>query len=188
MIEGAFKSPATSMLTVIIATHESERTLVQTLSPLVAGATTGLISEVIVADAGSRDATAEVADIAGCRFLQQDGAVGARLKAAAASARTPWFLFFRAGTVPESGWLEAVGDFIETAGETPLAAGFRSSNGSVWRQVLAARPHPDQGLLIARRLYEAVGGHPETADAETALLRRLGRIAPLAATARPPVA
>ena len=34
-----------------------------------AGATAGLLREVIVADAGSRDATAEVADIAGCRFM-----------------------------------------------------------------------------------------------------------------------
>jgi glycosyltransferase involved in cell wall biosynthesis len=174
------------MLTVIVATHESERTLVQTLSPLVAGATAGLISEVIVADAGSCDATAEVADMAGCRFLRQNGAVGPRLKAAAESARTPWLLFFRAGTVPEPGWLEAVGDFIETAGGTPLAAGFRSPNGSVWRQLLPARPRPDQGLLIAKRLYEAVGGHPAAKDSEAALLRRLGRIARLAATVRPP--
>jgi glycosyltransferase involved in cell wall biosynthesis len=174
------------MLTVIIATHESERALVQTLSPLVAGATDGLITEVVVADGGSRDATAEVADIAGCRFLLQNGAVGARLRAAADSARTPWLLFLRAGTVPEPGWLEAVGDFIEAAGGTPLAAGFRSPNGGVWRQLLAARPHPDRGLLIAKRLYEAIGGHPASADAETALLRRLGRIARLDAAARPP--
>ena len=41
------------MLTVVIATHESERSLVQTLAPLVSGATAGLITEVIVADAGS---------------------------------------------------------------------------------------------------------------------------------------
>jgi len=174
------------MVTVIIATHESERTLVQTLSPLVEGATSGLISEVIVADAGSRDATAEVADMAGCRFLQQDGAIGVRLKAAAASARTPWLLFFRAGTVPEPGWIEAVGDFIETAGGTPLAAGFRPPNGNGWRRLLPARPRPDDGLLVAKRLYEAVGGHPETAEAEAALLRRLGRIGRLTAAARPP--
>ena len=42
------------MITVIIPTLESERSLVQTLAPLVSGATAGLITEVIVADAGSR--------------------------------------------------------------------------------------------------------------------------------------
>src|ERR1035438_4685185 len=57
------------MLSAIISTHESERALVPTLAALVPGATAGLLGEVIVADAGSRDATAEVADIAGCRFL-----------------------------------------------------------------------------------------------------------------------
>ena len=57
------------MLSAIIATHESERALVPTLAALVPGATEGLLGEVIVADAGSRDATAEVADIAGCRFM-----------------------------------------------------------------------------------------------------------------------
>ena len=55
------------MLTVIIPTREAERALVQSLAPLVSGATAGRIAEVIVADAGSSDATAEVADVAGCR-------------------------------------------------------------------------------------------------------------------------
>ncbi len=57
------------MLSVVIATHESERALVPTLAALVPGAMAGLISEVVVADAGSTDATEEVADIAGCRFI-----------------------------------------------------------------------------------------------------------------------
>ena len=57
------------MLSAIIATHESERALVPTLAALVPGAIAGLVSEVVVADAGSRDATAEVADVAGCRFI-----------------------------------------------------------------------------------------------------------------------
>ena len=64
------------MLSVIIATHESERTLVPTLAALVPGATAGLLGEVIVADAGSRDATAEVADVAGCRFMASTDAAG----------------------------------------------------------------------------------------------------------------
>jgi hypothetical protein len=46
-------------------------------------------------------------------------------------------------------------------------------------------PEPQQGLLIARRFYDALGGHSAEADAEAALLRRLGRrrIAMLAAGA-----
>ena len=50
------------MLSAIIATRNSERSLVPTLSALVPAAASGLLAEVIVADAGSEDATAEVAD------------------------------------------------------------------------------------------------------------------------------
>ena len=103
------------MLSAIIATDESERTLVPTLAALVSGATAGLLGEVIVADAGSRDATAEVADIAGCRFISSTEPLGARLKAAAASTRTPWLLFLRAGCVPEPGWVAAADSFMEAA-------------------------------------------------------------------------
>jgi hypothetical protein len=34
---------------------------------------------------------------------------------------------------------------------------------------------PEQGLLIARRFYEALDGHLAGEDAEAELLRRLGR-------------
>jgi hypothetical protein len=38
------------------------------------------------------------------------------------------------------------------------------------------RPHPSQGLLISKQLYEKVGGHSErAADPESDLLKRLGR-------------
>ena len=172
------------MLTVIISTRESERTLVQTLSPLVAGATAGLIAEVIVADAGSQDATAEVADLAGCRFLRGQGALGARLRAAADVARSPWLLFLRAGVVPEPGWLEAVEAFMQGNGE---AATFRLAQQHGSLRPLFGRRHPDQGLLVSRQAYAAAGGHRPDGDAEAALLRRLGRIPLLAATVRRPI-
>src|SRR5207244_2986253 len=57
------------MLSVVIATHNSERSLLPTLAALVQGAAAGIVREVIVADAGSRDATAAIADGAGCRLL-----------------------------------------------------------------------------------------------------------------------
>jgi len=173
------------MLTVIIPTHESERALVQTLSPLVAGATAGLIAEVIVADGGSKDATARVADVAGCRFVRSDASVGARLKEAAQLARAPWLLFLRPGTIPEPGWLEAVEAFIGSGGK---AASFRrAGGGKPLERLFAPRVHPQQGLLITKAAYLSVGGHPDTEGAETAFLRKLGRIVLLAATARPPM-
>src|SRR5690348_8178579 len=103
------------MISVVIATHESERELVHTLAALVPGALHGLVREVIVIDAGSQDDTAKVADVAGCRFLVQPrGLRGARLAAAAATARADWLWFVTPGSVPEVGWLEATERFIRT--------------------------------------------------------------------------
>jgi glycosyltransferase involved in cell wall biosynthesis len=191
------------MLSVIIATHESERTLVPTLAALVPGATAGVLAEVIVADAGSRDATAEVADIAGCRFMSATEPLGPRLKAAALSTRTPWLMFLRPGTVPDPAWVAAADRFMQTAdsqGDRARAAVFRPSGAAdpmrpalvevfaLLRVAFGGGIRPEQGLLISRRLYESVGGHAAGADPEAALLRRLGRrrIAMLPAGARAP--
>src|SRR5262245_17962355 len=95
------------MLSAIIATHDSERTLVPTLAALVPAAATGFLAGVIVADAGSRDATAEVAELAGCKFLASAQPLGALLKTAAANTRSPWLMFLRAGVIPQAGWIDA---------------------------------------------------------------------------------
>lgn len=191
------------MLSVVIATHESERALVPTLAALVPGAMAGLIGEVVVADGGSSDATEEVADIAGCRFLRSGEPVGARLKSAALSTRTPWLMFLRAGSVPEPGWIAAVERFMEDAARidgTARAAVFRppaaadllrpglSEVIALLRVALGGGARPEQGLLIARRFYDSLGGHPGGSDAEAVLLRKLGRrrIAMLRASARAP--
>ncbi len=189
------------MLSVIIATHESERALVPTLAALVPGATAGLLAEVVVADADSRDATAEVAEIAGCRFVTSSEPLGARLKAAALSTRTPWLMFLRAGTVPEPAWIAAADAFMQetdTHADAARAAVFRppavadpmrpglAEMIALIRVTLGGGVKPGQGLLIARRFYETVGGHPAHPEAEAALLRLLGRrrIAMLPASVR----
>src|ERR1700692_1911590 len=100
------------MLSVVIATENAERVLVPTLAALVPGATAGIVSEVILADAGSRDGTAKVADVAGCRYIASNAPVGARLRAAAADARAPWLLFLRPGVVPDATWIDEVRRFV----------------------------------------------------------------------------
>lgn len=188
------------MLSIVVATHESERTLVPTLSALVPGAMSGLVTEVVVADAGSKDATAEVADIAGCRFMTSAAPLGARLKEAALSTRTPWLMFLRAGVVLDADWTRASETFMQAASFSdgaPRAAVFRAATTAsaqpglsdviaLARAVFAGRkPSPDQGLVMSRDLYEAMGGHAPHADAEAALLSQLGRtVALLAASAR----
>jgi glycosyltransferase involved in cell wall biosynthesis len=101
------------MLSVIIPTRNSDRVLVPTLAALVPGATAGLITEVLVADAGSQDETAAVADIAGCNFAVVEGPLGRRLKAAAALARAPWLMFLRPDTVLDAPWTGEVERFVQ---------------------------------------------------------------------------
>ena len=177
------------MLSAIIDTYESERTLVPTLTALVPAAASGLLAEVVVADAGSHDATAEVADVAGCGFISSTEPTGTRLKAAAASTRGRWLMFLRAGMAPQPGWIEAVERFIAASdrSDNHRAAVFRpagfgdlmrpglSEVAALLRVTLGGRPRPDQGLLIARSLYDKLGGHSGDAQAETNLLRRIGR-------------
>jgi glycosyltransferase involved in cell wall biosynthesis len=180
------------MLSVVIATENAERILVPTLAALVPGATAGIVREVIIADAGSSDTTAAIADAAGCRIDVMSAPLGARLRQSAANARSEWLLFLRPGAVPDLSWVEEARRFIERAelsGRADArAAAFRRTGeadtlGSAVAEALGlvaaalgARPRPQQGLLIAKILYERLGGHRgEDGDPESKLLRRLGR-------------
>lgn len=179
------------MLSVIIPTQNSERVLVPTLAMLVSGAMSGVVREVLIADGGSSDATLEIADVAGCTVIASAALLAARLKAAAAAARSPWLMFLRAGTVLDATWLEETARFIEEtelSGDAGIAAVFRKSISarasypvviealSLLKFGLFGRAHPDQGLLIPGRLYNEIGGHREAAATpEADLLARLGR-------------
>jgi glycosyltransferase involved in cell wall biosynthesis len=159
------------MLSVIIPTLNSERTLAPTLSALIPGAMSGLVREVTVVDAGSTDLTREIADGAGCNVTDSTAPLGFGLHAAAASARSPWLMFLRAGTVLEPSWLDEATRFIsdvELSGACRTAAVFRKSVSAQARQQvirealgllkfgLLRRIDPDQGLLIGVSLYKEV--------------------------------
>jgi glycosyltransferase involved in cell wall biosynthesis len=177
------------MLSVVIATQDSERALLPTLAALVAGAVAGVVREVIVADAGSRDGSATIAEGAGCRVMTSGGTRGARLKAAAAIARSPWLMFLRPGTVPDATWIDETRRFVEEAElrgcAASYAAVYRAGSSTfrptlieaiaLLRAALGARPNPSQGLVIAKTLYDACGGHRELEETERDLIRRLGR-------------
>lgn len=182
------------MLSVIIPTQNSERALVPTLAALVSGATAGLISEVLIADGGSQDDTATVADVAGCEFLALNAPLGHRLKAAAARARAPWLMFIQPGTVLYAPWADDAIRFVEQPGPRNTAAVFRRGSGpqTALREALSflvaalRTARPEQGLMIAKPFYEQLGGHAESArDPQADLIRSIGRrrIVTLAATA-----
>jgi hypothetical protein len=171
------------MLSVIIATKNSERALVPTLAALVPGAMAGLVSEVLIADGGSRDDTTAVAEHAGCNFLVMDAPLAQRLNAAAAKARAQWLLFLRPGTVLDTTWIGDAQRFTEMPVQeeqaavfrrgAPMRAGLRDAL-SLLATTLGRLPRPEQGLLIAKSFHSKLGGHSETAaDPESDVIRRI---------------
>ena len=173
------------MLSVIIVTRDSERALVPTLAALVPGAMAGVVSEVVIADAGSRDDTAVVAEHAGCNFVTAEGPLSRQLNAGAAKARGRWLLFLQPGTVLEATWTSDAQRFAERPANASSAAVFRRGvpgrSGlrdalSFLAAALGSRPRPEQGLLIAKLFYTSLGGHSlSVASPEADLIRRIGR-------------
>lgn len=178
------------MLSVIIPTLDCERSLVPTLATLVPGAAVGTVRDVIVADGGSRDATLEVADIAGCEIMTSHAPLAVRLREATAKARASWVMFLKPGVVLDATWIDEVDRFVQQAeahGVDAPAAAFRAVAAQgfarpllaeAWsslRLALGGRIAPEQGLIIPKVLYERLGRHRDVQDPEADLLARLGR-------------
>jgi rSAM/selenodomain-associated transferase 2 len=148
----------------------------------------GVVKEVIFADGGSTDATAAIAEDVGARLLTAPPGRGSQLAAGAAAARAPWLLFLHADTALEGGWIACVEAFWRRADAGAQAAyfrfafddpGFAARHAAFWvdaRCRLLALPYGDQGLLIGRSLYDALGGYrPLPLMEDVDLVRRLGR-------------
>ncbi|HEV2079517.1 MAG TPA: TIGR04283 family arsenosugar biosynthesis glycosyltransferase [Allosphingosinicella sp.] len=142
--------------------------------------------ELVVVDGGSSDYTIEVAERRGAKLLCAATGRGQQLSAGAEAAAGDWLLFLHADTVLARGWREEVERHIAAAPEAAACFRFRLDSRA-WQARLVERgvaarvrflglPYGDQGLLISRRLYEAVGGYrllPLFEDVD--LVRRLGR-------------
>ena len=182
-------------VSVIVPTLDAGDVLGGSLAAL-AGAR--LVREIVVADGGSRDGTVAIAEAAGARVIAAERGRGQQMAAGAAAASGEWLLFLHADCRLSPGWESAVQDFLATSDavsragyfgfvlDDPSPAARRLERAVAWRCRALGLPYGDQGLLIARSLYDAVGGFsalPLMEDVD--LVRRLGRarLAPLDASA-----
>jgi glycosyltransferase involved in cell wall biosynthesis len=175
------------MISVIVPTLNAGNVLPRCFDSLIAGAVSGVVREVIVADGGSADDTLAIADAAGAHLVKAGKTRAAQRTAGAGAARSDWLLFLHPETALETGWEVEAESFLSRA--TPeRAASFRfalddfggearrTEFGVALRCWLLGLPYGDQGLLISKRLYQRIGGYRALASGEDAdLVRRIGR-------------
>jgi len=171
-----------SDVSVIIPTLDAAHTLPATMHALGDGL------DVIVADGGSHDETRELAARLGARVVIAPRGRGAQLIAGAEAARSPWLLFLHADTVLEDGWRAEAAAFIAEPGHAAAAAAVfrfalddtspwarRLERAVAWRSRRLCLPYGDQGLLIHKAFYQALGGFPNVPLMEdVSIVRRIG--------------
>jgi rSAM/selenodomain-associated transferase 2 len=176
------------LLTIVIPTLNAARTIEATLAALAAARESGLAFDVVVSDGGSTDATPALARAAGAKVVTGPKGRGRQLSRGAGAATGTWLLFLHADTRLAPGWSEAVRAF-RAAPDNANKAGYfdlvlddgcraaRRIEALVrLRCRLFALPYGDQGLLVARATYDAVGRFRDLPLMEDVdLVRRLGR-------------
>ncbi|MBI4183400.1 MAG: TIGR04283 family arsenosugar biosynthesis glycosyltransferase [Proteobacteria bacterium] len=186
-------------ISVVIPTWQAGASLGATLGALGEAAGAGLEIEVIVADSGSTDATADLAGRCGARVVSAPRGRGVQLRAGAEAAGGDWLLFLHADTRLASGWAGVAAQFLADPANARRAAAFRfalDDPAPAARRIerlarLRARVlglvYGDQGLLIRAPFYREIGGfEPIPIMEDVAIVRRVGRhrLTILAAEAR----
>ena len=174
-------------LSIIVPALNAEQVLPLCLVSLMPGLETGLIREVIVVDGGSDDQTRRVAEGSGATVVSaNETGRAAQLIEGAAQARGDWLLFLHADTALSRDWAERakahLNEHRDKAATFTLA--FRSDHPMArtvarranWRARTLGLPYGDQGLLISRKHYQAIGGYPRTPFMEDVqMVRTIGK-------------
>lgn len=168
-------------ISVIVPTLNAGPRLNVCLAALMEGVEAGLIREVIVSDGGSTDQTLDIAKEWGAEVISASPSRGGQLRAGCAAAQGAWLMVLHGDTVLAPEWTGAVAVHMQTqkAGWGRLAFDQGGLPGRIVAGWANARssfglPYGDQGLLLPRKLYDAVGGYPDQPLMEdVAIARRL---------------
>jgi len=169
-------------VSILIPTLNAEASLPETLRSVAAA------EEIIVVDGGSEDATLRLARAGGVRVINAARGRGQQMHAGAEAATEDWLLFLHADTSLARDWRSHVDAHIDGANADEIVGVFRFKlDDATWqaralealvalRVLLFALPYGDQGLLIHRRLYAALGGfRPLPLMEDVDFVRRIGR-------------
>jgi glycosyltransferase involved in cell wall biosynthesis len=124
------------MISVVVATLNNQADLVDALALLVPASMDGLVRELVVADAGSGDATLEIADEAGAVVVSGGQADGI------AKAKGPWILLITPASRLGPDWLALAKDHMTRFPDRPA---------TFTRRGWFAKP---QGVLAPKALAE----------------------------------
>ncbi len=176
------------LLSIVIPALDAAETLGAVIQAIKEGADGAFAFEIIVVDGGSGDETAAIGQGLGARVIEAPRGRGSQLIAGADAARGEWMLFLHADTRLGPGWMSAAASHTGDAANREKAAVFRYAldDGTArarrierlvgWRCRLFALPYGDQGLLIGRAFYQALGGFkPVELMEDVDIIRRIGR-------------
>ncbi len=177
---------------IVIPTLNEERHLPGILADL---ARLDVARDVVVVDGGSEDATVEVAARAGVRLLRAPRGRAAQMNAGAGVVTGEWLCFLHADVRMPADARAALREAVERPGVEAAVWKLAVEGAGVWlrlveagallRDRLGGLPYGDQGFLLRRSLFGAVGGFPSVPLMEDIALvravRRRARIARLPA-------
>jgi rSAM/selenodomain-associated transferase 2 len=141
--------------------------------------------DIVVADGGSSDSTQAIARDHGVRVVSSARGRGRQLNAGAAALATSWLCVLHADVrmpeAPRAALRQAVDDGVDVAVwrlaiDAPEQWARVMEFGARLRDRVGGLPYGDQGLLVRRELFDAVGGYPDLPIMEdVALVRALAR-------------
>lgn len=165
----------------VVPTLNAAGTLAQTIASIRDG-----VRQIVVSDGGSTDRTREIAQKCGAEFVEGAPGRGGQLRRGAMAATFEWLLFLHADTRLEPGWPALA--HAALAGQPRRAGYFRFALDDdapearrlerivAWRSRALGLPYGDQGLLVHRDHYAALGGFRDMPLMEDVdLVRRIGR-------------